>query len=563
MSPYSAQATAASTPQRHWSIATKVMASTAVCLLAVLGVASLVIMTGTRRIMNQQSERDIRSSAGLLATTVELFGEIGDMTSLNRYLETVRKDAAFKEVYVVRTAATEKDFKPRAGAASRDAIDRQVAASGTPFEQRDEASHTARYVVPSKAVQACLQCHGSAKVGDVLGVTSITLSTAESDRAETSLFLQMFGIGVVGFIAILLLIRVVVARIVIRPICQTAAMLRDISEGEGDLTRRLPTGSRDEIAALAGYFNQFAGNLQALIQQIAGNAQTVASAATDLSDVSAQTAQSVQALSGKTTTVATAAEAASSSTRAVAAGMEQASTNLASVASATEEMSATIGEIAANSEKARAISADAGSQAAAVSALMQQLGQAARAIGKVTETITNISAQTNLLALNATIEAARAGAAGKGFAVVANEIKELAKQTAAATEDIKAKISGVQLSTGSAITDIGKITAVIAEVGQIVTSIASAIEEQSIVTRDVAGNIAQASAGVQGANERVVQTVHASASMAQDLASVNAATGEIRAGGEQVQASAAQLSMLAEQLKGLVGQFKTGCRTKK
>jgi hemerythrin-like metal-binding protein len=221
-------------------------------------------------------------------------------------------------------------------------------------------------------------------------------------------------------------------------------------------------------------------------------------------------------------------------------------------------MSATIGEIAANSEKARAISADAGTQAASVSALMQQLGQAAREIGKVTETITNISAQTNLLALNATIEAARAGAAGKGFAVVANEIKELAKQTATATEDIKGKIAGVQLSTGSAIADIEKITTVIAQVGQLVTGIATAIEEQATVTKDVAGNIAQASSGVHEANERVAQTAAVAKSMAQDLAGVNSAADEIRSGGEQVQASAAELSRLAEQLKGLVGQFKIG-----
>ena len=136
----------------------------------------------------------------------------------------------------------------------------------------------------------------------------------------------------------------------------------------------------------------------------------------------------------------------------------------------------------------------------------------------MTETITNISAQTNLLALNATIEAARAGTAGKGFAVVANEIKELAKQTAEATEDIKARIAGIQNSTGTAITDIGQITTVIRDVGTIVTSIAAAIEEQATVTKDVAGNIAQASSGVREANERVSQTAEVSKSIARDIA---------------------------------------------
>ena len=120
---------------------------------------------------------------------------------------------------------------------------------------------------------------------------------------------------------------------------------------------------------------------------------------------------------------------------------------------------------------------------------MQQLGAAAKEIDKVTETITRISAQTNLLALNATIEAASAGEAGHGFAVVANEIKKLARQTASATENIKEKIAGVQASTGSAIAGIEKISGVINDVGSIIVSIAAAIEEQSSVTKAVAGNI--------------------------------------------------------------------------
>jgi methyl-accepting chemotaxis protein len=240
----------------------------------------------------------------------------------------------------------------------------------------------------------------------------------------------------------------------------------------------------------------------------------------------------------------------------VAASMEQASTNLSSVAGATEEMSLTISEIATNSENARAISAAAGVQAASVSSLMQHLGRAAQEIGKVTETITDISSQTNLLALNATIEAARAGEAGKGFAVVAHEIKELAKQTEAATEDIKIKIGGMQSSAGGAIADIEKITAVINEVGELVAGIATAIEEQATVTRDIAGNIAQASTGVVAANDGVAQTASVSQSMAKDIAGVDTAADEIQKGGDQVQANATELSKLAEQLELLVGQFK-------
>jgi iron only hydrogenase large subunit-like protein len=204
----------------------------------------------------------------------------------------------------------------------------------------------------------------------------------------------------------------------------------------------------------------------------------------------------------------------------VAVSMKQATTNLTSVASATEEMSATIGEIASNSEKARVISQQAGQQAALVSSLMQQLGQATHEIGKVTDAIAEISSQTNMLALNATIEAARAGEAGKGFNVVANEIKELAKQTASASDNIKVKIQEVQASTKNAITDIDKITDVVASVDQVILSIATAIDEQATVTKGVAANIAQATIGVQEANERVNKTAEAAKTMSQAILGV-------------------------------------------
>jgi len=361
----------------------------------------------------------------------------------------------------------------------------------------------------------------------------------------------------VAVIVAIVLVWLFLSRGIVNPIRRTSDMLKDISEGEGDLTKRLDAASNDEVGELARYFNQFVEKLQGIIGSIAGNAQTVASSATELSAVSAQTAQSVQTVSGKTATVAAAAEESSATSAAVASGMERMTTNLTSVAGATEQMSATIGEIAANSEKARAISGEATQQAQVVSTMMKDLGRAAQEIGQVTETISSISAQTNLLALNATIEAARAGAAGKGFAVVANEIKELAQQTAAATEDIKGKISGIQVSTGGAIEDIEKIAQVIRQVGEIVATIAVAIEEQSVVTKDVASNIAQVSMGVKDSNERVAQTAAVSHSIAQDIAQVNMTIGEISRGGEQVQMSAGELSQLAEQLKEMVGRFKT------
>jgi methyl-accepting chemotaxis protein len=326
-----------------------------------------------------------------------------------------------------------------------------------------------------------------------------------------------------------------------------------------DVRQDVPENLRakqDELGELARAMQTMIEKLRELVSGISGGVETLAASATELAAVSKQTSAGAAAMSEKTRGVGAAAEAASTGTLSLASGMEQSSASLSSVASATEQMSATVADVAGNVARARTISEQAAAQAQTITDQMQKLGQAAQEIGHVTETITNISAQTNLLALNATIEAARAGTAGKGFAVVANEIKELARQTAEATEDIKARIAGIQGSTGSAVSDIGQITAVIKDVGGIVASIAAAIEEQAAVTKDVAGNIAQASSGVKKANERVSQTAKVSQTIARDIACVNTAVADIRQGGEQVQVSAAELSKLAEQLNAHVAQFR-------
>jgi methyl-accepting chemotaxis protein len=366
----------------------------------------------------------------------------------------------------------------------------------------------------------------------------------------------LIGVGLL-MVGIAVFFGMSITRSISSPINTTVKTLSEVAKGNlaveisADLVAR-----KDEVGDLARSTQELAKNLRTMIGEVGSGAETLAMASGEMTNLADTLSTGSKEVASLANTVAAAAEESSANTTSVAAAMEQTTTNLTSVASATEEMSATVGEIASNAEKARSISGEATEQAQAISAMMKDLGRAAQDIGKVTETITSISAQTNLLALNATIEAARAGAAGKGFAVVANEIKELAQQTAAATEDIKSKISGIQASTGGAMGDIEKIAHVIKEVGDIVASIAAAIEEQSTVTKDVATNIAQASTGVKDANERVSQTASVSQGIAKDIANVNSTAATLVSGAESVRGGASELTGLAGQLKDRVAQFK-------
>ncbi len=343
---------------------------------------------------------------------------------------------------------------------------------------------------------------------------------------------------------------------VVKPISEVVAGLKDIAEGEGDLTKTLKVNSEDEVGELAKWFNIFMEKLRSIITEISGNADSMTSASVDLSKLSSSLSEGADLTSAKSNTVATAAEEMSSNINSVAAATEQASTNMNLVATAAEEITSTINEIAQNSEHARTITQDAVKQADDASQKIDELGRAAQEISKVTETITEISEQTNLLALNATIEAARAGEAGKGFAVVANEIKELARQTAEATQDIKDRIEGIQKSTAMSVKQVEGISKVINDVNEIVSTIATAVEEQSVTTKEIAGNVAQASNGMQEVSENIAQSSSVSTEIARDIADVNQSSNDISNSSSQVDMSAKQLSKLAEQLKGLVGKFK-------
>jgi methyl-accepting chemotaxis protein len=265
-------------------------------------------------------------------------------------------------------------------------------------------------------------------------------------------------------------------------------------------------------------------NLKRTFASVAQNAAALSSASEELA------ANSQQMVSN--------AEETATQAGVVSAAAEQVSKNVQTVATGTEEMSASIKEIAKNAQDAAKVAALAVNAAETTNATVVKLGESSAEIGKVIKVITSIAQQTNLLALNATIEAARAGEAGKGFAVVANEVKELAKETAKATEDIGQKIEAIQTATKSAVQAIGEIGSTINRINDYQNTIASAVEEQTVTTNEIARNVAEAAKG--------------SSEIAQNIAGVATAAKSTTSGANDTKKASVELSRMATELQAIV-----------
>ncbi len=358
-------------------------------------------------------------------------------------------------------------------------------------------------------------------------LTTKQLDQAQTDiGAENSRRILMLGIVLLIALTASSALAWTVANGIVAPLKATVAVLHEVSQG--NLTHRMTIVGTDEIAQMGMALNDTVDNLSRVMTEIGSDAKTLSSASEELSNTSQQLGTNSQ----QTTTQAAA----------VSAAAEEVSQNVQTVSTATEEMSASIKEISKNASEAAEVASSAARLAGTTNATMTKLSESSAEIGNVIKVITSIAEQTNLLALNATIEAARAGEAGKGFAVVANEVKELAKETAKATEDIGAKVEAIQNDAKGAVLAIDEITTVIGRINDIQNTIASAVEEQTGTTNEISRNISETAKG--------------SSDIASNITGVATAAKETEHSAGVSQQAAQELSKLAVRLGGVVNQFK-------
>lgn len=446
----------------------------------------------------------------------------------------------------------------------------------TEYSEIDKKSNTLRYYRPIVLSETCLYCHGDPKksgeywgnslgldptggkmenwkAGEIHGAFEVISSLEPGDILVEEIRTKLIVISA-AIVSLLILLSVYISGTITKPINECVEMAGEIKEG--NLAVHTNIDQKDEAGKMALSLNVMVENIGRIVKKIRKGVETISDSGEQMIQVSDTMKNTVDNTNSRAENVAAAAEQMSVNMKNITTAVENTTNNVGIVSDSSKQMAETILEISKKTSTASSITGNAVEEAHIITQMVKELGESAARIGTVTETITTISSQTNLLALNATIEAARAGVAGKGFAVVASEIKDLANQTSVATEEIKTTVLSIQNSSSDTIKGIDTITGIINEINEIVMVITSAVEEQSITSKDISSNIEGAFKSVLEVSDNVSQASIVSNDIAQEIVGVSTAAAELVAGSEQVLSNSFRLKELSQELNKLAASFK-------
>ncbi|GAA2667545.1 MULTISPECIES: methyl-accepting chemotaxis protein [Actinosynnema] len=474
---------------------------------------------------------DVSGWQGLVVADVGAFGSayaLGEQ-GYNRKGELAAKDAVYTELSAARTEHLTD---------SERALFAQLKPAWDDFFSWD--TKVMQWVAsddPSGLAEAMTSINGgdaSKAYGQVLAIAAdldksvnarIETLRADADAAREQNLLVLLGALVVA-LALAVFLGLRATRSVVRPLGDVVGALDRLADG--DLTARVEVDRRDELGRLGGALNRTSDSLRGTVGSLSEHAHSLA-------DASAELDRTATRISGS-------AGSASDRAGAASATATQVSGDVDAVTQGTDEMGIAIREVSKNAGEAVAVAAEAVAVAERTNTTVARLGASSTEIAEVVKVITSIAEQTNLLALNATIEAARAGDAGKGFAVVASEVKELAQETARATEDITRRVQVIQEDTSGAVEAIASIAAIIDRISGFQTVIAAAVEEQTATTGEIARRVAQAADGSREIASNIAGVADATASTTRDV--------------DESRRAASELNRMSGQLQELVGRFR-------
>lgn len=440
----------------------------------------------------------------------------------------------------------------------------------------DKEMNAVRYFRPIELTERCMYCHGDPdnseqywgnldgkdpfgvtmedwKVGERHGAFEIIMSLDDADK-ELQASMTIAGIIIVGGLVILALLSVFISRIILNPVKASLASVESMADG--DFTKSCNIDQEDEIGRLGHAVESLRERFRAILGELRISAENLDASAGELKATSNELASTSEEMSAQSATVAQAGEELSANTEQLSLSANDITNSANTVAAGIEEMSASINEVAQNCAKESQIAHRANEKSHENRAIMSELGEAAQQIDKVLELISNIASQTNLLALNATIEAASAGEAGKGFAVVANEVKELSRQTAEATNQIAEQIGAIQNKTHQTVVANNEIADIIEEITSISQSIAAAVEEQSATSREISHTMQTVSQSTNDIARSIGESAEGAREVSRNVHGITTAAQSASASAMDTNSNAERLDEMSKRLTEIVNQFK-------